>query len=259
MEVLKTPNVQTSIRTGFPLINAVISNLQEGEIYNGKNIENLYYIIHKAGFSYLTKMEIADYSGIFDFFVESKRLPLYFHIYDPPPQLISICIKENEKVNCRVRKRVQLSIRNNKLEFNKPPSDKNYAIRKINHDNFNQLSIFNLHIETKFWKSSDDFLKNGFGFCAFDQTGSPASICYTACVSNETAEIDVATLPAFQNRGLAKSVVSEFVQYSNENNIVANWDCFEDNYASLKTAESLGFRYGNTYNFLSIFNKSRKS
>ncbi len=76
-------------------------------------------------------------------------------------------------------------------------------------------------------------------------------------MENGVAEIDVATLPDFRMKGFAKLVVGRFVDYCLDNGITANWDCFEDNLGSLKTAEHLGFKFIRSYNFLSIFNKTR--
>ena len=132
-----------------------------------------------------------------------------------------------------------------------------FRIERISIQNFDKLLEFNLGLANKYWRSKLDFIKNGFGFCVFNDLGEPVSICYSACVANQTAEIDVATLPQFQNNGLASWVVNFFVKHCIENNIHANWDCFEDNHGSLRTAKRVGFIQVAQYNLLSIYNKSK--
>ena len=80
--------------------------------------------------------------------------------------------------------------------------------------------------------------------------------CVAEC-GEHTAEIDVVTLAEYQRKGLARVVVNAFVEYCINHNIVANWDCFQDNHGSLKTAGSIGFERTMSYNFLSIFNKRK--
>ncbi|THU41536.1 GNAT family N-acetyltransferase [Niastella caeni] len=257
LKEIKFSDHPVNIVSKFPLINAVVSNLQEGRIF-GDERETFYFVFHKAAFSYLTISDRANYPDLLSFFLQSGELPIYFHIYDTPADLIDFCEAHNDKINIRVRKRIQLKY----LDI-KPPDQKvavphGFSVVKIDNSNFDDLSAFNLSLSDKFWRSKQDFLNNGFGFVVNNEAGIPVSICYAACVANNAAEIDVATLPAYQKQGLARLVVAKFVAYSLDNGIIPNWDCFEENYGSLKTAESLGFRYSCTYNFLSIFNKTKK-
>ena len=237
--------------TSFPLINSVLNGSQEGKIFSENEI---YFIFHKSGFSYLVENENVNYQDIFNFFVYSKELPPYFHIYDANPELILASSKNSDHVTGRVRKRIQLNISKDPLAIDNtlPPG---FSVSKIDAIGFEKLSVFNLSLGYKFWKSERDFLENGFGFIINNENDLPVSICYSACLANNIAEIDVATLPEYQKKGLAKLVVSEFIRFCFNNGITANWDCFEDNLSSLNTARRLGFRDIFTYNFLSIFNK----
>ena len=119
----------------------------------------------------------------------------------------------------------------------------------------NDVCFFNLGITEKFWNSKKDFLDNGFGFIVLNNLNKPVSICYAACIANNEAEIDVATLNDFQQKGLAKVAVSAFVEHCVNNKIGANWDCFEDNTGSLRTALSLNFKKITDYSLLSIYEK----
>ena len=255
MQELRLPYAR-QIDTPFPLINAVLANIQDGKIFELENEIELFYIINKAGFSYITKRDAVDYSVVLNFLLYSKDIPDYFHLYDPPAQFIELCSKKIEEVNIKNRRRIQLKFRNPKTKFEELLAGKN-TITPITENNFKTLSIFNLSLESKFWKSEEDFEKNSFGYCVFNEKDLPVSICYAACVVNNTAEIDVATLPEYKKKGYAKLAVTAFVEHCCSHGITANWDCFEENISSLKTAESIGFDYIMTYNFLSVFNKRK--
>ncbi len=238
----------------FPLINAVLLNLQDGIIFRDVNTQ-FSFILHKSGFSYINKKE-HDCLKLLQSITNSAEVPGYFHVYDPAQELITACELETKAINIKLRKRVQLKFLSKELSKKfLPPAG--YKTEKIDTANFELLSVFNLSLDNKFWRSKEDFLANGFGFIVINDNCDPVSICYTACVADKIAEIDVATIKGYQNKGLAKIVVGAFIEHCLKENIIANWDCFEENDASLKTAESLGFGRVMNYSFLSIFNKRK--
>jgi RimJ/RimL family protein N-acetyltransferase len=245
------------IETPFPLINSVLSGIQDGIVIGDNVDEKPLFVIHKSGFSYLMNKSEDIYLPILEFLIKSEKIPQYFHLYDCDSSFLSLCKNQRDKLNLKARKRIQMRIsENRRTELNISYPIK-YAIKKITLQNFESLSRFKLELEKKFWRSMEDFTKHGFGFYVFDESDLPVSICYTACVVKRIAEIDVLTLPGFQKMGLAKSVVSRFVGHCIENEIVANWDCFIENLSSKRTAESLGFVEVNKYTLLSIFNKNK--
>ena len=231
----------------FPLINSVILGQQEGKIFS---TGNSFFIIHKSGFSYFKHDDDFDeYNALLNFYIQSKEIPAYFHVYDAPQKLSDACIKNNELVNTKNRNRIQLRFTQQEIITLSGNIPEGYYVKRITKEEMPLLTVFNLDLANKFWKSEEDFLQNGFGYCMFNAMNEPASICYSACIAENVAEIDVATLETFQKKGLAKKTVSEFVQHCIENNIIANWDCFEDNYGSLKTAEAVGFQQLQQYRY----------
>ena len=241
--------------TPFPLINAVINTQQKGDIFPIDAIGKSYFIIHKSGFSYCFIFDENETTEDFDkYILKGENIPQYFHVYSPPQPLIDICSVRNKFINTRLRSRIQLQYLSTSF-LNTVSLPDGFYVKKIDESSMDLLEVFNLSIGSKFWSSMADFLENGFGFCVYSSNGEPASVCYSACVSNGVAEIDVATLPQFQNKGLAKIAVTEFVRHCLKHNIIANWDCFKENIASLNTAESIGFKQIREYPFLSIFKK----
>jgi GNAT acetyltransferase len=237
----------------FPLINSVVLGKQEGKIFS---IGNNFFIIHKSGFSYFKHDDSFDeYDTLLNFFIQSKEIPAYFHAYDASQKLLDACVKNNKLVNIKNRNRIQLGFTGQEIVTLSGNIPEGYYLKRITKEEMPLLAVFNLDLENKFWKSEEDFLQNGFGYCMFSALHEPASICYTACIAGNVAEIDVATLQPYQQKNLAKKVVYEFLEHCIENNLIANWDCFEDNVGSLKTANSLGYKRVFEYKLLSIFNK----
>ena len=247
--------IRDLISTPFPLINSVVWAKQEGKIFAH---DDNFFILHKSGFSYFKLKEgFDDYPALINFILQTKELPVYFHVYDAPQKLYDVCLGFKEKLNIKWRNRIQLKYKGSALPGPVSNMPEGFYASPITRENFACLAVFNLAIESKFWKSAADFLQNGFGFIVFSDTGDAVSVCYSACVAAGVAEIDVATLPAFQQKGLAKEVVHKFVCHCVANNLIANWDCFEENVGSIKTAVSLGFENEFSYKFLSIYNNQK--
>jgi len=216
------------------------------------------FIIHKSGFSYLKLCDENDLNSILVFFSNDRNLHQYFHIYDAPKRIVSE-IEKDKRFGHKYRKRIQLRYKDDRLNTSyKDFLEKKFHINDIDRNNFESLRIFNLKLNSQFWKSESDFLKNGFGkVLIYDNL--PVSVCYTSCVVDNIAEIDIATLPEWQGKGFAKIVTEAFIETSIDKGIEPNWDCFEENIPSLKTAQSLGFVKLQEYWFLSIYNKLREN
>jgi RimJ/RimL family protein N-acetyltransferase len=257
LKLIEHREITKDISTDFPLINAVLKGLQDGSIYCEENDEQTIFIIHKAGFSKLMADDNYECSLLLNWALRDDKIPKYFHVYDASRSLIASCEKRKNEVNFRVRKRIKLNYDEGDIIQFKIGLPLNYAIQRIDFSNIGQLSAFNLSIGSKFWGSEENFISDGFGFCVVNEANLPVSICYSACIANHVAEIDVATLQKYQHLGLAKNVVIHFVKHCVENGIIPNWDCFEDNQSSLKTAKRVGFKPVFSYDLLSIFNKTR--
>jgi hypothetical protein len=112
-------------------------------------------------------------------------------------------------------------------------------------------SHFALSLTSRFWASVDDFCKNSFG-CVVRHSNDFTSICYAAAVSNNIAEIDVATKPDYKKMGFAKIAAISFIEECSQRKIIPNWDCYLNNLPSYKLATSLGFNIINKYPLFTI-------
>ncbi len=107
-------------------------------------------------------------------------------------------------------------------------------------------------VVNRFWRTPNDFTEHSNAVVAL-VGGQAAALCYGAAVAGGRAEIDVFTLPAYRNLGLAKAVVRLFNQRCLAQNVLPLWDCFTNNTASMALCKSAGFiPLGEPYPFFTI-------
>ena len=240
----------------FPLINAVISGVQQGKVFTNQFGE--VFVIHKSGFSlFVANKDPGNVNGFVSFIESSNDIPQYFHIYDPPQLIVDLISRRKDLFNVRLRKRIQLRA-NQSLSLENCQEkilDKNFTIGLVDQSNYDSLDELDIDIENKFWSSRKDFLKNGIGVCIQNAEKKTVSLCYSACVVDNVAEIDIITHPDYRKSGFGQFVTQEFVKLAQERKITPNWDCFEDNDASIATALKNHFVITYKYQFISVLNK----
>jgi ribosomal protein S18 acetylase RimI-like enzyme len=85
------------------------------------------------------------------------------------------------------------------------------------------------------------FLAHSFGICAIKQN-ELAGWCLSEYNHGDRCEVGIATLPDFQQKGLAKAMTRAFLDMAYSNGIrTVLWHCFKANEPSWKTALSVGF------------------
>ncbi len=237
------------VATGFPITQAVVNGTEEGRMYeyNGNH-----FVIHKSGFS--SVIQVNDCLDELIEFFQSGELPQYFHVYAADEQLISRIQQLPDVFNTRIRERIQLEYRGALIKENET-DDLEFTIVHADEHNYNALDVFNLDLGSRFWNSKEEFVKNALGNIVLNAQKEPVAICYAAAVADGKAEVDVMTLEAYRGQGLAKTAVRSFVNNCIENGVTANWDCFEENYASLATALKLNFTEHRKYIFGSIYKR----
>jgi RimJ/RimL family protein N-acetyltransferase len=109
------------------------------------------------------------------------------------------------------------------------------------------------------WGSEGAFFeRGGFGFCVV--TGQQVvSWCLADCVSGVRCEIGIHTAPGFRQRGLATITTAATVEHAlNQGLMEIGWHCNDDNTASWKTAEKVGFVLAREYlQFFWVVNRAR--
>lgn len=115
--------------------------------------------------------------------------------------------------------------------------DRKFFKKKSHLKHFEDISS-----EIRSWTSLNTFLALGYGFCLAKEK-EIASWCIGEYFNPRLKQIDVGieTYPPYRQQGFAYIVGSAFIKKSLERNLTVGWDCWEDNIASKKTAEKLGF------------------
>ncbi len=246
--------MKPDINTGFPITQCVVEGIQQGRVFDIGG--GSYFILHKTGFGSLVNAESCDRYKLLDLFLD-KSIPQYFHIYDASDDLIEYLKGHDDLFNLRIRPRCVLQyLEKSPLKFEVP---KGYSIGKIDADNFCDISnFFPLDLGSRFWNGSDNFVENSLSVVVFSEDGEPVGICYSAATCTGRAEVDIWIAENHRNLGLAKLVTKVFVNVCLKHKIIPNWDSFEGNINSLKTALSLSFNEVRNYIFLSIFMKNEK-
>lgn len=239
------------LKTDFPIIQSVLDKTQDGRVFEWKDN---YFIIHKSGFSLFVNASNC-YSELINLFL-SQKLPQYFHIYEASDELMNL-IEPIPEFTLRKRRRFKYEVFDSCLSVASPLLPHNFSQKTISKASLKDLSIFKLDLESRFWNSEEDLLKSSMGIFIENENEIPVSICYAASVGNGRAEIDVITMENYRGMGLAKASVYAFIKNCHNQNLMPNWDCFDNNFGSIKTAESLEFKKNREYNFLSIYKNNK--
>lgn len=240
----------------FPLILAVIRQKQRGWVFvDNRDDPVSAMVITKFGFMQIFGVEYAQQfdADIADFFAkQSADLPSYLLCYSPPPRWQR---RMNMLVPDRVRRRERM-----RFVFHEASADylgnsiegpSGFELTILDENLIQKTDHFKLDIGSRFWASAEDFLANGLGVCLM-KDGQIAAVCYSACIVDGLAEIDIVTREEYRGRGLAATTARYFIQECMRRGITPTWDCFVSNIASMKLAQKLGFTRSNSYFFYSF-------
>jgi len=90
------------------------------------------------------------------------------------------------------------------------------------------------------WPSLERFQEKGFGTAAVIDA-SIVCWCTAEYVSKSQCGIGIEVIEEFQNKGIATATAAHFLEHCTNQNIVAHWECDEDNIGSVRVAEKIGF------------------
>tara|TARA_B110000027_G_scaffold122601_1_gene137731 strand:+ start:2375 stop:3160 length:786 start_codon:yes stop_codon:yes gene_type:complete len=238
----------------FPLIGAVLEGKQMGSVYVDKLINpKIILVVHKFRFAQLISEESNNevWSMICDVIDNQKDYKgntlNKIRFYCASPNFIKYLGTINN-YNFQVGERIRFLSN----EYLKIDCVKDFQLSKNDIDLLNKQH--QIQTGSRFWNNNEDFLKNSYSYCV-KEGNIIKSICYAAAVSNNKAEIDVATHVGFRKKGFAKEAVLGFIKLCSNCGIIPLWDCYENNIASVQTAISIGFKKYFSYHFLIISSK----
>lgn len=95
-------------------------------------------------------------------------------------------------------------------------------------------------VPSAFWRNAAQFLAHGGGWC-LEQDGRPAAFAFTSYRFDHELEIGVETMPEHRGKGYALVVAAAMVQAALAAGLTPVWSCRQENVASVRLAERLGF------------------
>lgn len=114
-----------------------------------------------------------------------------------------------------------------------------YELKRIDTSNYDLLSG---HIVPTFsWKSKEDFLNKGFGFCIMNKSEF-VSCAFSAGISKNYVDIGVETAHVFKGNGFGKVVSNAMIAEILKRGQMPIWECNTTNEASMRLACSVGFK-----------------
>lgn len=238
----------------FPLIAAVLSNMQDGVIYADceENL-NQVYVEHAFGFAQLFGKTVPTFEQALQrYLIADKAFPCAkVRLYTPYyPNFLQA--SECESM-LSWRQHFQLDVvsgaRIHSIETDQLVGGLTLISADADHVDLIERAF---GVMGRFWRTTDEFARQSNAVLALVE-GKAAALCYAAAVAGGRAEIDVLTLPAYRHLGLAKAVVRMFSQRCLEQNLLPLWDCFTNNTASMALCRSSGFvPLGDPYPFFTI-------
>ena len=253
--------------TGYsnPIIETVLyqDRGSNGIYYFGDLIDGNYFIFHRSGFCHMNFNLFENYiddlilGEIDSFLQKNEDIPKFLMFYNTPIKFLGYLKKANKQY-FKIRKRRRYQI--NEVSFLKM-DEKNYSIPQ-NHKIVNiqdcpiqDLNLFNLALDKKFYNSYDDFLENSFGFVLYNEQSIPVSISYLICKVGRNSECDLLTLPEYRKHGYGYICITNYVKESILRKIEVGWDCFINNDTN-KWVQEYGYtKIIREYDFVTFLNK----
>jgi len=235
----------------YPTINAVISNKQNGFVYSDDRQDNL-FICAKHGWSLLIAKDDHHIGVLFEFLKRNLDIPDYIHLY--PPNEFIINYLEGNWTKYKIRERCQLRYLQTLSKATNPDlNTSNFKLKKIQEVKYSKFDIFGLDLNKRYWQSKEDFIENAIGVCLLNEEGDPVAICYSICIVDQVAEVEIIVLPEYRGKRFGRILTNAIIELAIENGLTPHWDAFTANVASFELAKNVGFTAINTYNLVSIF------
>ena len=239
----------------FPLIGAVLSGVQDGEVY-ADNVAKpgQFYVEHCFGFAQIFGEPQKRFEDALEnYFIRANFAVPKVRLYAPyfPKFLRSATWEEVRSFRQRfVIDAPGLS----RLQSPKFRQWSDLTITEVSNKNIVVLDQC-FGVAKRFWRDHADFIQHSNAVVSLYK-GQPAAICYAAAVSNRRVEIDMLTLPEFRQLGAGKLAVINFVHFCFAKSLFPLWDCFTNNAGSVQLSRSAGFvTSGEPYPFFTINKK----
>jgi hypothetical protein len=229
--------------TGYsnPIIETVLYKKTGGIMYYwGDLIDGNYFIAHRSGFSHVNlnpfdeNADAALFQELDTFIKSNPEIPEYLLFYHTPQNLLRYWMDQQKKhFKTRRRRRYQLDntqfMKLDRALYAIPP---NHQLRSLQECPWEDLEVFGMALDSKFYDSRDHFLQEAFGFVLYNEEARPVSLANSMCLVGRSSECDLKTLPEFRSKGYGFITITNYVRESIVRKIDVGWDCFVDNHTN---------------------------
>jgi len=245
------------LRSGqcFPLISAVLQQKQPGQVFVDalEDVRSALVVTHFGFTLFLGNPSNESFNAALQNALSRTGIvqPSYLLWYAPPREWSDIFGHLPDGTS-RSRERIRYRFDAAAYTIDVPQKlPVGFELKAIDRDLLAKAEKLNLEIGSRFWASVDAFLKEGCGFCVINDA-EIVSLCYSACVVDGLAEIDIITDPAHRNKGFALLVARGLIAQCLKRQIQPTWDCFSSNMGSQRLAVKLGFKQEYSYQLRSF-------
>jgi len=234
-----------------PIIETVLyQNKGGGMYYAGDLIDGNYLIFHRSGFAHINfnpfdeNLNEEFFREVDAFLETTPAIPDYLMFYHTPAILLDYW-QTQEKQYFRIRKRRRYQIDDNHFMTLDPASyavPAGHRLIPLQQCPYEDLEVFELSLDSKFYDSREQFLQNSFGFVLYNDENRPVSISYLMCLVGRNSECDLKTLPDLRNKGYGYINITNYVRESILRKINVGWDCFVDNHTN-KWVKEYGYTH----------------
>lgn len=236
----------------------VLEQKEDGEVYvDNERSPTSFLIIHnKSGFGILFgKNDNAEFNYemknlLLNADNKKKRIRLFVSEIpwkDTIERLLGNLLKyyedvlnNNENIDKFVigRERVKFNFNQQIFESNLTDFPEGFLIKRIDEKIIEKISG---NVVPEFsWSTSNNFLKNGIGFCLI-KDGEIVSTAFSAFISDDMIDIGIETAIDYRGKGLGFYPAAEMVKFCLCNGYQPVWGCRKDNLSSSRLAKKLGF------------------
>jgi GNAT superfamily N-acetyltransferase len=228
----------------FPLIGAVLQNLQDGVVHTDDAAHpTCAYVEHAFGFAQVLGRPTREFESELERFLLVDRAFTVPKVRLYTPWLPAFLEDQRHAGLRSLRQRFTLDPADLRDGPGSTPADggasHDHLVVDVDHSNVAAMEEA-FGVTRRFWRSTAQFVERAQAVVV-THGGEPASVCYAAAEADGQVEIDVLTRPEHQRLGLGRLAVSRFVRRCFERHLMPLWDCFANNAASLRLCRSIGF------------------
>lgn len=233
--------IKNKIKEAPTFVYSVLDCIVKGTVFaDSSNYESLvistdsglYYVIGRSSDELFLKNIVRIHEASIK---QGKRFTL-FSSETTWNQAIEKCLEQK----VRKIKRYGFSFDLMKFKNRKRNDFSEFNITTINQFQIEHCLEFDKEYYDEYWDSTDNFLRNGIGFCVKDGERI-ISEGVSIFKSKNYAEVDIITDSNYRSKGLAYIVAEQFIDHCLSQNIQPRWDCDVDNIASINLGSKLGF------------------